>query len=103
MPEAVSAVPKLEENLRIQDQAAQSMKELRHVHGALSLETIEAKPIFDGDQIRALEIEERNRVKELIEDFMIAANGVTARFLSAKNSPSIRRVVSHTKTMGADC
>ncbi|MFZ1042341.1 MAG: RNB domain-containing ribonuclease [Anaerolineales bacterium] len=97
MPEAVSAVPKLEENLRIQDQAAQSMKQLRHIHGALSLETIEAKPVFDGDQIRALEIEEKNRAKELIEDFMIAANGVTARFLSARNSPSIRRVVRTPK------
>ena len=97
IPQAVSAVPKLEENLRMQDQAAQSMKELRHVHGALSLETIEAKPVFDGDQIRALEIEEKNRAKELIEDFMIAANGVTARFLSAKNSPSIRRVVRTPK------
>src|ERR1700690_2507412 len=93
MPEAVSAVPGLDKNLRIQDKAAQSMKQLRHVHGALSLETIEAKPVFDGDQIRALEIEEKNRAKELIEDFMIAANGVTARFLSARNSPSIRRVV----------
>ena len=97
MPQAVSAVPGLEENLRIQDQAAQSMKKLRHVHGALSLETIEAKPVFDGDQILALEIEEKNRAKELIEDFMIAANGVTARFLSAKNSPSIRRVVRTPK------
>ncbi len=97
MPQAVAAVPKLEDNLRIQDQAAQSMKGLRHVHGALSLETIEAKPVFDDDQIRALEIEEKNRAKELIEDFMIAANGVTARFLSAKNSPSIRRVVRTPK------
>ena len=96
-PEAVSAVPGLDENLRMQDQAAQSMKKLRHVHGALSLETIEAKPVFDGDQIRALEIEEKNRAKELIEDFMIAANGVTARFLSARNSPSIRRVVRTPK------
>ena len=97
IPQAVSAVPKLEENLRIQDQAAQSMKKLRHIHGALSLETIEAKPVFDGDQIRALEVEEKNRAKELIEDFMIAANGVTARFLSGKNSPSIRRVVRTPK------
>jgi VacB/RNase II family 3'-5' exoribonuclease len=97
IPQAVSAVTKLEENLRIQDQAAQSMKKIRHVHGALSLETIEAKPVFDGDQIRALKIEEPNRAKELIEDFMIAANGVTARFLSAKNSPSIRRVVRTPK------
>jgi exoribonuclease-2 len=73
------------------------MKKLRHVHGALSLETIEAKPVFDGDQIRSLEIEEKNHAKELIEDFMIAANGVTARFLSARGFPSIRRVVRTPK------
>ena len=97
MPEAIPSVPGLEENLRLQDQAAQSMKKLRHVHGALSLETIEAKPAFDDDQIRSLEIEERNRAKEIIEDFMIAANGVTARYLSANGFPSIRRVVRTPK------
>src|SRR5678815_2838369 len=43
-PVAMSSVPGLAENLRLQDQTAQSMKSLRHVHGALSLETIEAKP-----------------------------------------------------------
>ena len=97
VPQAVSSVPGLAENLRLQDKAAQSMKKLRHVHGALSLETIEAKPVFDGDQIRALEIEERNRAKEIIEDFMIAANGVTARYLSTSGFPSIRRVVRTPK------
>jgi exoribonuclease-2 len=97
MPEAVSAVEGLAENLHIQDRAAQSMKTLRHVHGALSLETVEAKPVFDGDQIRALEVEEKNRAKEIIEDFMIAANGVTARHLSASGFPSIRRVVRSPK------
>ncbi len=69
------------------------MKSLRHVHGALSLETIEAKPVFDGDQLRALGMDEKNRAKEIIEDFMVAANGVTARYLSARGFPSIRRVV----------
>ena len=93
VPEDISSVPGLDENLRLQDKAAQSMKKLRHVHGALTLETIEAKPVFDGDQVRALEREEKNRAKEIIEDFMIAANGVTARYLSASNFPSIRRVV----------
>lgn len=93
IPPAVAAVDGLEQNLRLQDQAAQRMKNFRHVHGALTLETIEAKPVFDGDQIRALEIEQKNRAKELIEDFMIAANGVTARYLSASKFPSIRRVV----------
>jgi ribonuclease R len=97
IPEAVAAVDGLDENLRLQDQAAQSMKDLRHTHGALSLETIEAKPVFDGDQIRALEIEQKNRAKEIIEDLMIAANGVTARYLSARKYPSIRRVVRTPK------
>ena len=87
----------LAENLRVQDRIAQSLKTLRHVQGALSLETIEAKPVFDGDQIRDLEVEEKNRAKELIEDFMIAANGVTARYLAASKFPSIRRVVRTPK------
>jgi len=97
IPEAVAAVNGLAENLRLQDKAAQRMKNLRHVHGALSLETIEAKPEFDGDQIRTLDIEGKNRAKEIIEDFMIAVNGVTARYLSSKKFPSIRRVVRAPK------
>jgi exoribonuclease-2 len=97
VPEAVTSVPGLDENLRLQDKAAQSLKQLRHVLGALSLETIEARPVFDGDQIQALESEEKNQAKEIIEDFMIAANGVTARYLSASKFPSIRRVVRTPK------
>jgi exoribonuclease-2 len=97
IPEAVAAVNGLDENLRLQDKATQRMKNLRHIHGALTLETIEAKPVFDGDQIRALEIQEKNRAKEIIEDLMIAANGVTVRYLAARNFPSIRRVVRTPK------
>jgi ribonuclease R len=96
-PEEIAAVDGLAENLRIQDRIAQSLRNLRHVHGALSLETIQAKPIFDGDQIRDLEVEEKNRAKGIIEDFMIAANGVTARYLATKKFPSIRRVVRTPK------
>jgi ribonuclease R len=97
IPEAIVAVKGLAENLQLQDQVAQRMKKLRHLHGALSLETIEARPVFDGDQIRSLEIEEKNRAKEIIEDFMVAANGVTARYLSDRKFPSIRRVVRSPK------
>ena len=96
-PKEISSVPGLAENLRLQDKAAQNLKKLRHVNGALTLETLQAKPIFDDDQIKTLETEEKNRAKELIEDFMIAANGVTARFLSSHNFPSIRRVVRTPK------
>ena len=97
VPEAIAAVNGLAENLRLQDRAAQRMKNLRHVHGALSLETIEARPIFEGDAIRDLQVEEKNRAKDIIEDFMIAANGVTARYLSSRKFPSIRRVVRTPK------
>ena len=93
VPEEIAAVSGLAENLRLQNRVAQGLKNFRHLHGALSLETIEAKPVFDGDQIRALEVEQDNRAKEIIEDFMIAANGVTARYLDARSFPSIRRVV----------
>ncbi len=96
-PAGVAAVEGLAENLRLQDRVAQSLKNLRHIHGALSLETIETKPLFDGDQIRSLELEQKNRAKEIIEDFMIAANGVTARYLAARHFPSIRRVVRTPK------
>ena len=93
MPDAIGAVKGLDENLRLQDRVAQQLKKFRNIHGALSLETIEARPVFDGDEIRQLEKDEKNRAKELIEDFMIAANGVTARYLSSRNFPSLRRVV----------
>ena len=96
-PEVLAGVKGLDEVLRLQDRTAQSMKRLRHVHGALSLDTLEAKPVFDGDQLRALDVDEKNRAKEIIEDFMIAANGVTARYLSAKGFSSIRRVVRTPK------
>ena len=93
MPDAVGAVAGLAENLLLQDRVAQSMKSLRHEGGALSLETIEARPVFKGERICDLLVEETNRAKQIIEDFMIAANGVTVRYLTERNFPSIRRVV----------
>ena len=96
-PQAIGAVPGLAENLRLQDRVAQSMKNLRESHGALRLETIEAKPVFDGDQLGALIVEEKNRAREIIEDFMIAANGVVARYLASRKFPSIARVVRTPK------
>ena len=97
VPEGITAVPGLPENLRLQDKVAQSLKTLRHVHGALSLETIEARPVFEGDKIRDLAVEKKNRAKEIVEEFMIATNGVTARYLAANKFPSIRRVVRTPK------
>ena len=97
VPEAIAAVSGLDENLRIQDRVAQSMMNLRHLNGALNLETVETRPVFEGNQICGLEKEKKNRATEIIEDFMIAANGVTARYLSSRNFPSLRRVVRTPK------
>jgi VacB/RNase II family 3'-5' exoribonuclease len=93
MPQEIATVQGLDENLRLQDRTAQKLKALRQVHGALNLETIEARPVFDGDELRDLEPEGRNRAKDIIEDFMVAANGVTAQYLASKKMPSLRRVV----------
>ncbi|MFO7686142.1 MAG: RNB domain-containing ribonuclease [Desulfobacterales bacterium] len=97
MPTAVAAVPGLSENLRLQDRMAQQLKALRHSYGALDLQTLEARPVFAGEEIKDLRVEQRNRAKEIIEDFMIAANGVTARFLHGKKVASLRRMVRSPK------
>jgi VacB/RNase II family 3'-5' exoribonuclease len=97
MPPALSAVDDLAENLVLQDRVAQRMKAFRHVHGALTLETIEARLMFDDGELKDVEVERKNRAKDIIEDFMIAANGVTARYLASKSLPSLRRVVRTPK------
>jgi exoribonuclease-2 len=93
IPEEISRVAGLADNIKLQDNIAQKMKELRYEHGALNLETIEAVPVFDGDTLSEMKVEKKNKAKDLIEDFMIASNGSTARFLTGKNFPSLRRVV----------
>ncbi len=93
MPAAVAPVPGLVDNLRLQDQVAQRLRARRQEAGALELETVEVRAQFDGDAVSGLVAERRNRARELIEEFMIAANGGIARFLEAHGFPVLRRVV----------
>jgi len=81
------------DQLKLQDEAAQRLRELRHEHGALDFETIEAHPVVKDGEIVDLEVQHKNRARELIEDLMIAANGATARYLEKAGRSSIRRVV----------
>ncbi|HTO08282.1 MAG TPA: RNB domain-containing ribonuclease [Myxococcota bacterium] len=92
-PERVSAVPGVAEQLRLQDGVARQLRKRRFEHGALSLETLEARAVFDDGALADLVPDARNRAKDLIEDFMIAANGASARFLDERGFPSIRRVL----------
>jgi VacB/RNase II family 3'-5' exoribonuclease len=92
-PPRLREIPGLAENLRLQDSIAQRLMELRHRQGALNLEMIEPKAVFEGDTLSDLDLSLKNRATQLIEDFMIAANGVTAKFLESRNFPSLRRVL----------
>jgi VacB/RNase II family 3'-5' exoribonuclease len=92
-PAAITAIPGLADNIRLQHRVAGQLAELRHRHGALSLETLQIRPVFAGAVLTGLEVDTPNSAKRLIEDLMVAANGVTARYLASKKFPSIRRVV----------
>jgi VacB/RNase II family 3'-5' exoribonuclease len=92
-PAKLAAVPGLTDSLRQQDRVAQALRGRRHQQGALGLETLEPRAVFDGGVVSDLRLEQKNRAKELIEDFMIAGNVATARFLDGKAFPSLRRVL----------
>jgi exoribonuclease-2 len=96
-PDAIVAVEGLAENLKLQDRIAQELRKYRHECGALDLQTLEARPVFYEEELRDLKAEQRNRAREIIEDFMIAANSATAKFLVAKKYPSFRRIVRSPK------
>jgi len=92
-PPKLAAYPALEGQLALQDKVAQALRRLRSARGALRLETLQVRPVFDDGGLSDLQPDRKNRAKELIEDFMIAANGVTARYLEQKGMPSLRRVL----------
>ena len=93
VPAALVAVPGLEEQLRVQDRIAHSLKGRRQEQGALNLETIEARASFEGENLTGLRAQSKNRATDLIEEFMVAANGVTARYLQKKGFASLRRIL----------
>jgi VacB/RNase II family 3'-5' exoribonuclease len=98
VPESVAAVPGLEAQVRLQFESAKDLEEVRKQHGALELGTIQASPVVD-DQGKVLELAvvEDNGARDLIANFMIAANVAMAQFLEAKGGPTLRRIVRTPK------
>src|SRR6202165_5581994 len=90
-PPKVAASSELQAQLKLQDNVAQALKKLRFEHGALNLDTNEALPLVLNEQVVDVVNQGKNRATELIEDFMIAANGVLARLLEKVSS--LRRIV----------
>jgi len=90
-PAKVAASADLQAQLRLQDEVAQALKNQRYQNGALNIETSELHPVVLNQQVVDLANQEKNRATDLIEDFMIAANGVVARALEKVSS--LRRIV----------
>ena len=90
-PPKVAASTDLQAQLHLQNETAQKLKERRFENGALSLQTNELQPLILDDQVVDVQKQQKNHATELIEDFMIAANGVVARMLEKVSS--LRRIV----------
>ena len=92
-PPEVAGSGELSAQLRRQDEAARRLRALRHERGALDLETIESHPVMRDGRVVELRAQGKDRARQLIEDFMIAANEATARFFQEKGVACLRRVV----------
>jgi exoribonuclease-2 len=92
-PPKVAASPDLQAQLKLQDEAAQALRQARDRMGALNFDRMEPEAIVTDGRLQGLAARQKNRAGELIEDFMIAANGVMARTLMGAGVAAIRRVV----------
>lgn len=90
-PPKVAASSDLQAQLKLQDEVAQKLKNQRLQQGALNLQTDEVQPLVLNGQVIDVVKQQKNRATELIEDFMVAANGVVARQLEKVSS--LRRIV----------
>ena len=93
LPEAAAAVPGMEEQLRTQDSMAQQLRANRREQGALEFQTFQPRAVFEGEDVVDIRQQEQNRARQLIEELMVAANGVTARYLRSQRRASLQRVV----------
>ncbi len=96
-PPAIAAWPELRDQVRLQDEAAQRLRRARTIAGALDFESVEARPVVVRGKVVDLAVDRRNRARDMIEDFMVAANRSVATYLLERGSPSLRRVVREPK------
>jgi exoribonuclease-2 len=93
MPAAARAAPGMDAQLRLQDAAAQALRQRRTAQGALQFQTFEPRAQVEGEQVVAISQREHNRARQLIEEFMVATNICTAQFLEQHGGLAMRRVV----------
>ncbi len=83
----------LVEQLKLQDEAAQALHAARVKNGALEFHRSEADPVVVDGRVIAVHEAIQNRAMNLIEDLMVAANGVMARALRKGGRSGLQRVV----------
>jgi exoribonuclease-2 len=93
----LSIPSRIEDQVRAQDRVAQKLRAVRKAHGALDLQTAEATVIAKDGEVVDLRLVEESRSRQLIEELMIAANGVVARWLVSHHRAGLRRVVKTPK------
>lgn len=96
-PPAIAKSGALERQVRLQDEAAQRLRRAREVAGALDFESVEATPVVANGKVVDLAVTRRNRARDIIEDFMIAANRSVAQYLLDRGTASLRRVVTEPR------
>jgi len=97
IPPAAARVPGMEAQLRLQQETSEQLRGIRKQHGALTFESVEATPVVENGEVKDLAVARHNVAEDIIESFMVAANVAMAKFLKAKSSLSIRRVVKTPK------
>ncbi len=93
LPDAAVAVPGIEQQLRMQAEAAERLRMKRCENGALDFETVEAQPVVENGQVVSLHVPHKNRARSLIENLMVTANSSIAAYLEQRGIPSLQRVV----------
>jgi exoribonuclease-2 len=99
-PPKVSSSTELQEQLKLQNEVAQTLKRQRVLHGALNIDTNEVLPVVLNQQVVDIVKQVRNHATDLIEDFMIGANGVVARLLEKVSSERWDRIVQLAAARG---
>lgn len=97
IPDSVRRIPELEDQIKLQDEAADRLIHFRMENGSLELNTLEASPIMQNNKVTGLQAVNHNKARNLIENFMVAANRTMVNFLETANTPMIQRIVREPK------
>lgn len=93
IPEKVESIEGLKDQILLQNEASQRLRNFRLSQGALELDTLEAKVLMENHEVKDIAVKHSNAARFIIENFMISANGTMTNFLEKNNFPYIQRIL----------